>query len=372
MRIDASPGFWVKLLDFSDLSQDAGLYVAGDSLVFFPLIDASSGSIIQGEDFVFVLSQSADGATRGYLNGELQFTLGGGDNAVPLNNVLHLLRDDSTTGGLETATGSIDYVRVYDRALDDEQVAALMPPPPDILGDTIGSRLLASTDNNFWTVASTDPVFASVTALAPEFTDPAFGSFNITVDVDQNIATVTMEGFSFISQSGLTITLSDLDFETDLVGFELIDNDFPGAPSNVGVTSNSAVTLTLPTIQGLDAGDLYQMSFEFVTQRSADPDGDGVFRDADNCLSVSNPDQTDSDADGFGNACDADLNADCVVNAVDLGLLRVAFFSSPGAANWNPDADLNADETVNVQDLGIMRSLFFQSPGPSALAACSP
>jgi hypothetical protein len=35
-----------------------------------------------------------------------------------------------------------------------------------------------------------------------------------------------------------------------------------------------------------------------------DPDGDGDCTSADNCPAVSNPDQTDTDLDGLGDACD--------------------------------------------------------------------
>ncbi|MFK7885939.1 MAG: alkaline phosphatase D family protein [Gammaproteobacteria bacterium] len=90
-----------------------------------------------------------------------------------------------------------------------------------------------------------------------------------------------------------------------------------------------------------------------------DLDGDGVVDDLDNCTTTSNAAQTDSDGDGFGNACDADFNNDCVVNAVDLGLLRSVFFSN------DSDADLNGDGVVNAVDLGLLRLRFFAAPGPS-------
>ncbi|MEO1575655.1 MAG: hypothetical protein AAFU65_11935, partial [Pseudomonadota bacterium] len=99
----------------------------------------------------------------------------------------------------------------------------------------------------------------------------------------------------------------------------------------------------------------------------------------DNCSERFNPDQTDSDGDGYGNACDGDINRitlpgrvpaangnDCVVNFADLGALRLAFFSQPTDSHWNPDADFNNDQIINVQDLGIMRQFFFGPPGPSS------
>ncbi|MFK7888279.1 MAG: carbohydrate-binding protein, partial [Gammaproteobacteria bacterium] len=92
----------------------------------------------------------------------------------------------------------------------------------------------------------------------------------------------------------------------------------------------------------------------------ADTDGDGVGDSVDNCTLVGNADQRDTNGDGYGNACDADLNNDDVVNAVDLGLLRAAFFSNGSGL----DADFNGDEVVNFVDLGVLRAAFFQPPGP--------
>ena len=43
--------------------------------------------------------------------------------------------------------------------------------------------------------------------------------------------------------------------------------------------------------------------------KSKDDDGDGIFNDVDNCPLVSNSDQTDVDANGVGDACDACITA---------------------------------------------------------------
>ena len=82
----------------------------------------------------------------------------------------------------------------------------------------------------------------------------------------------------------------------------------------------------------------------------------------DNCTLVDNPNQRDTNNDGFGNFCDPDLNNDGVVNAADLALLREVFFTN------DADADLNGDGNVNAEDLAIMRSFFFKAPGPSSSA----
>jgi hypothetical protein len=101
----------------------------------------------------------------------------------------------------------------------------------------------------------------------------------------------------------------------------------------------------------------------------SDVDGDGVGDACDNCTLQANANQCDTNGDGYGNQCDGDLNNNEVVNFVDLGILKSAFFSSPGDSNWDADADLSCDgNVVNFVDLGILKSQFFGSPGPSALA----
>ncbi len=89
-----------------------------------------------------------------------------------------------------------------------------------------------------------------------------------------------------------------------------------------------------------------------------DVDGDGVIDACDNCLSVQNSSQLDSNNDGYGNMCDADLDDNGSVSFLDYGMLTNAFLST------DADADLNGDGVVNFIDISIFKSLFLQPPGP--------
>ena len=93
-----------------------------------------------------------------------------------------------------------------------------------------------------------------------------------------------------------------------------------------------------------------------------DADGDLVPDECDNCTMAANPEQCDTDGDGYGNLCDSDLNNNGVVNTVDLGLFKSVFFTA------DPDADFNCNGVVNVTDLGIMKLNFLAPPGPSGVA----
>lgn len=100
--------------------------------------------------------------------------------------------------------------------------------------------------------------------------------------------------------------------------------------------------------------DLWEFSSDI------DEDGDGVLDAVDNCLEVANASQTDVDGDGFGNACDADLNNDNIVNFLDLSLFTSLFLGTDALADFDDSG------SVNFLDLVIMQSLFFLPPGPAA------
>ena len=54
-----------------------------------------------------------------------------------------------------------------------------------------------------------------------------------------------------------------------------------------------------------------------LLSHAVDTDLDGVDDSIDNCTTIANASQNDSNADGFGNRCDPDFDQNCTVNSSD-------------------------------------------------------
>lgn len=123
-----------------------------------------------------------------------------------------------------------------------------------------------------------------------------------------------------------------------------------------GTRSNLAANF----LDSVDFNDVYDMTdgmSSWLWERAlcVDSDGDGVNDDLDNCPDDYNPSQTDSDMDGFGNACDENCPNLDGVNPVNLSDY------SELARNWLVEGsgrigDLNDDLTVNFKDVVILAS----------------
>lgn len=153
-----------------------------------------------------------------------------------------------------------------------------------------------------------------------------------------------------------TGTYFSMEYEPDPTNFVWIVTSTNG---DQGVTFKDTFTLAWAVRDGDVGPDPF-----------ADTDGDGVPDTDDNCTLVANgpndtatagPSQNDTNGDGYGNMCDADLNNDLVVNGLDVGLFVTQFGTS------GPDADLNGDGVVNGLDTGLFVGMFGQAPGPSGL-----
>ena len=121
----------------------------------------------------------------------------------------------------------------------------------------------------------------------------------------------------------------------------------------------------------LRADGVRMVDYFDASRYGADTDLDAVPDSQDNCINVANGPakrdagsnvQRDSNGDGYGNLCDADLNNDGITNSLDLGLFKLAFMGS------DANSDLNGDGIVNSLDLGLVKNLFMLPPGPSGVA----
>ncbi len=98
-----------------------------------------------------------------------------------------------------------------------------------------------------------------------------------------------------------------------------------------------------------------------------DGDSDGIADSMDNCLTVANATQLDTDNDSIGNACDPDVDNNCAVNFIDYIQYRDNFLTS-GPLN----TDNNGDNVTNFLDIIVFSNYFLSAPGPSGLPnACS-
>jgi uncharacterized protein (TIGR03790 family) len=117
-------------------------------------------------------------------------------------------------------------------------------------------------------------------------------------------------------------------------------------------------------------GDPLMVSARPVAARPADQDGDGVPDARDVCRDLPNPDQRDSDGDGFGNLCDADLDGDGWVSSSwgqverpgDVEQIAI----TARAFGYVPQQDLDGNGKVDERDVSLAYVGLYQRPGPGA------
>lgn len=109
----------------------------------------------------------------------------------------------------------------------------------------------------------------------------------------------------------------------------------------------------------------FGLSFGAFAGSIQDVDNDGVPDNLDNCqvvangplLSVSGCGQFDVDQDGYGNACDADISNNGVVDLPDIGAVL------GGLGGSSPLLDISCNGVVDLPDIGAVLGALGQSAG---------
>jgi hypothetical protein len=181
--------------------------------------------------------------------------------------------------------------------------------------ETVG--IPASTITYTTNPGSTFPVgTTTVTATATNAVGSSSCSFNVTV-IDAEAPTVTCQNLSVTVAPNIShiITLDQLELgSSDNCGVASVNiSNGPTFIDCAFVDQVVSIQLT-----ALDQAGNPGTCTSLVTVNGLDPDGDGVSSCTDNCLTVFNPNQADSNGDGIGDVCQSlDTDDDNVLDQLD-------------------------------------------------------
>lgn len=120
---------WRKLVDLSGLTSDRGLYAYATGLTYYEFGGPTPGTFPALTDLVVALV--FDGTTtKTYLNGvEQQRLVATGAGFPGALSSLVMFEDDTITHKTEAASGSADWVRIYDGALSANELSGVAAVP---------------------------------------------------------------------------------------------------------------------------------------------------------------------------------------------------------------------------------------------------
>lgn len=118
---------FLRVLDFKNGKSDAGIYFERGDLLFYGAAPGSvryDSNVTTGSMTHLVLTRDANDTFSAYLNGVLAISFFDPDQkatAVFTDGIARFFRDD----GGEAAPGFVDFIRIYDEAISQQQVSTL-------------------------------------------------------------------------------------------------------------------------------------------------------------------------------------------------------------------------------------------------------
>lgn len=223
-----------------------------------------------------------------------------------------------------------------------------------------------------YTLVSGPATFASASSLAVSQTGVIVvdvsqvgnAAYNPAITVRKTITiklgTISLSGFSipskFLTDDDFTITppTSNVTSSFSYTSSNTSVATISGTTIHIVGAGTTQITATQAGIPNKYASTSIVASFEVTL---GDSDGDGVIDADDNCVSIPNSDQLDTDGDGMGNVCDTDDDDDGWLDAIEIecGSDPLDYKSQPldtdqdGIANCM-DPDIDNDGCLNGVD----------------------
>ena len=183
--------------------------------------------------------------------------------------------------------------------------------------------------------------------------DPTQGESD--VDVNQSVTIIFSEAVDPLSINDTTFYLLEGNATVHVTGVITHDKSTIRFVPDVEMLPHTAykavVTTQVTDLSGLHMIDTYTLPF--VTGSNGDSDGDGINDLNDNCPDVSNADQTDTDHDGIGDACDS--NTDTDNDGIDDGIDNCLLIPNPDQADTDNDGAGDACDADDDND-GLLDS----------------
>jgi hypothetical protein len=329
------------------------------------------------------------------------WSYGGPDGPGPWSGVVY---------GVPAGGGSTYNVLVYAGAFDsggsyELTITDLGVTPPDDHGDNAASATPLATDgtplsgvigngsDHDWFQFSADPqrVYAiEVKALI----SPDAGLVGGSLYAPDGTSYLGFAGWSYAGPDydgdwarALYYVPADAagDYFVDVLGSSFTAGSYQvrvilgvGLPGDFDGDNVPDTTDNCPTVANPDQADSDKDGLgDCCDPDSPDQDADGVADACDNCPAVYNPGQLDSDHNGVGDACAAllgDMNCDGVVDLNDVPLYVEALLGTPDFAGCDiMRADINADTLINGLDTQpFIALLLFTEPSPPTLDCADP
>jgi len=118
-----------KIIDFSNLSSDSGMYTLNNSLTTWVSgIQSSGGSLVANELSRVTLTRDAQNLVSVYANGVFAGSFNDVSSAFVPAQATTFFADDIKTSPREAGAGLVKYIRTYNSALTSTQVASLATP----------------------------------------------------------------------------------------------------------------------------------------------------------------------------------------------------------------------------------------------------